>query len=394
MIVRALTLLLIVLVAFVAASPARAGDADAQAKRLATGTLEERLAAADRLYDADPRSLAEALERFGRKARSADDLAFLVELALGRDCRPLRVCTVATLEDVGPDRAVAELSKALEHEDERRVARAVEALGWLGSDAHLDVLLGVVRGRSVPTAVAAVESVARTAEKRDAPALAAAVVESGELALAPDGAWAVRDLVGSAKGATKLFEALLADQSGPRAEVAQAALDVLAADGAKPHRWKTDLGKARKLLIRAPSLPRIESGNPENVQWMQQSLGWLREHAPGRHWLFRAVVRRLDSGDVEDTEIDLGAAAIHLDWDDAGLPPERFSVLVSRIAGVFWRDVMGEPTSERRGWRQSITDDYPLCAAAKLYGADEEGSSLTRHVEQVLGWRPWRLKLR
>lgn len=373
------------------AAPLRADD---DVTLLREGELAARLEVAARLRSRDLRRLGEALAALpGGKGATSGNVAFLVAFTLGERGRALRVLAVEAAGRCDRSAAGDAFVAALASEtDARRAERAAEALGWLGVSGAADGLLDAVRGRPACVAVTALEALARTASKHDAPRVAAAALAHGADAVTLHGAWAVLDLAGSAKAAIGAFREAAEGEAAPRAARAEDAIAALSEQALRPHRWKTDLAAARKRLLKAPPLPRVGSGNPQNVDWMTAGLRWLGTQAPEDLWLVCAAVQRIESGAVDDTRVDLDEGVIIYDWDDAGLSEPRFAVLTARVAAVIWRRAMGEPSMGRRGWEQPVTDGWDLCAAARLFGAADEGATREDYVRKLLGFRPWELR--
>lgn len=375
------------------AGAAHAGQAADDADTLAEGGLPARIEAAGALRKRDVRRLGAALSELGRRrADRAGTVAFLCAFTVDEPGRVLRVLSVEAASRLDGEAGAAAFAKVVASgEDPLRAERAAEAVGWLGVGGHSGALLEAVAVAPERTAIAALEALARTATAKDAERVAASALRRSDDAVLPHAAWVVLDLAGSKKSAVRAFRDAASEAAEWQKPRAEAAVEVLADRDARPHRWKTDLTRARKSLLKAPRQPEVSSGNPENVTWMQKGLRWLGRQSAADLWLVCAVVDRVESG-AQPTSFDVKRRTITCDWGDAGLAQPRFAVLIARIAGAMWRAQFGGPAEGRRGWEQALADGFVLCKAARLYGADADDADRADHVTRLLGHRPWELR--
>lgn len=382
---RRIAVLVLLLLFGAGAARSRAADDSVD---LTEGDRVERMARARQLRKTDVPALGRALLAFGR-SDDEEDIAFLVDYAVAEHSRALRILAVSAAERIDRAKAFAAFAKrAKESRKALEAAYATEALGYLGDGEDVPTLIELLGRKEELVGLAAADALARVAPRDAADDVVAAGLPNGHEHVRAHVAWAALDLLKSKKAVEEEVEKAVKrrPEAAANAAAIRHALDE-ATDS--PFRWSSSLPAVRRLFRAPPPETETIATNPSMEAWLDEGLGWLDSHRPAEAWLLHTIFHRL-SATTSPPEYDYERGSVNLSAEDAGLVPEKQSLLLVRHAVLGLRRALKEPFEGHRGWEAALLDTYDLADVAGVDGVGRAGGATLEHyLNHTLARRPW-----
>ena len=397
---RPSTLAAVVLAAALLAHPVPAGRAlGDDAPKLRDTVLdnslrdESRLKAAKELAKKDPEMLGGALMALGEK-KNAINLPFLVSIVVQEPARHFRLAATWAAWQSSPDGAAAAFLEKAALEDDFQAIRAIEAVGMIAPVAKdrtvYPKLLEITKGPRVYPGIEAARAVNRAMDSKLQRDLVLAACNAEDNHVRKHLVWAVLDLAGDERAATRIFEAMFA-RPGKEGKNANECVEVLKDKNAKAHAWKP---------LALKDVPAWwKSGRPKGVKTVvdfaddatnakvETWFAELKKMTPVWDHLVNSSIPRISFRRSKDPEIfDLKKMTIELDASEvarAETPWQGTYVLV-RDSFIALTTQFGEPCTAHRGWEPAYVDVY-----AYMKATDRASQKFADFVEESIAKKPW-----
>lgn len=357
----------------------------------AGASLEARVAAVEAAFQTDSAGTVKALVAMGSpKNTDPSDFALLLELSTKSADRVTRLLALGSLRDIDGAKALEEIRKRADGENQLPTVFSIEGMALLGSHDDVPRLLELAGSRDSLIAAAALRALPRLADKKDLDQIIDVSLRQEELRLADYGAWAAQDISKKQESVVKAYEKIAKKKGDDRASGASSVVAMLGDNPPPPHKWGDELTQARSALLGAPSIIGIDARNARHREKLEAALAWMKENVPTFHLMLRAsakVVRMPGENPNDLIDVEGGVALVPLNY--SGHSERQLAYHLARSAGILFQKKLGNPCEGHRGWELPIFDSYDVCVAAKLYDAGPGRLPRKTFVQDRINGRPW-----
>ena len=356
---------------------------------------QSRMRAAEALEKADPEMLGSTLLEMAEKRKDPGNVDFLTSYTLRTEVRHLRVLSVLAAFASSPERAAEIYAGRFGHEDERVAMRAVEAAGLIAPHlkeraALYEKIAEVARDGRVFAGIEAARALNRAMDQRLKRTIVDSACKAKDNHVRKHLVWAVMDLEGGEKPATRIFDSLKG-RPGEEGRNAAECSEILLDKEARPFSWNP------KALLDVAAW--WKSGRPKDVKvditigdrvTKAKVQGWydgMRKEVPAWEHFAASAFLRLSLRTTKDPEIfDLKKRNLQVDAAEIAQVETDWqgSYILARAAGIAMAATLGEPSAYHRGWEPSYVDLHCFMKATK-----RGGTKLETFVDEALAKKPW-----
>ncbi len=359
-----------------------------------TGMDEPRLRAALALERADPEMLGNAFLEMAEKQKSAGDLNLLVAFTLQEETRHLRLMATYAAWQSAPDRAAAAFLEKIGDEDDKHVMRAVEAAGLIApllkDRTPYAKILEVAKGPRAFPGIEAARALNRAMDRRLEREIVDAACATPDNHVRKHLVWAVMDLEGDERPATKVFEAQRA-RAGPTGKNANECAEILKDKMATPFTWNPQALKDAGTWWR--------SGRPKDLQtaitWKDKDIqdkfnSWfdeMKKDAPVWEHMARSCIPAVGLRTAKLPEVyDLKRRTFFIEATEIIQCQSAWqgSYVLARDAGIALAATLGEPSAGHRGWEVAYVDLHSFMKTTK-----HGGQTLEKFVDESVAKKGW-----
>jgi hypothetical protein len=339
--------------------------------------------------------LGDTLLEMAEKQKSPGNLNLLVAFTLQEDVRHLRLLATYAAWQSAPDAVMAAFLDKAADGDDKHAMRAVEAAGLIApllkDRTAYAKILEVARGERVYPGIEAARALNRAMDRRLEREIVDAACRTPDNHVRKHLVWAVMDLEGDEKPASRIFEPLRGRQ-GPAGKNADECVQILLDKLAAPFEWNPSAlkGTAEWWKSGRPKGPQTEIGFRDDESKAKVG-GWfagLKKEAPAWENLVNSVLHKvvLRTNQREPDIFDLKKKALAIDGTEMARCETDWqgAYVLARDAGIGLCAILGEPAAGHRGWEPAFVEIHSFMKSTR-----HSAGKLDAFVDGKIGEKPW-----